>query len=126
MQYCAAIAVLEKKASIPQFTNEKVNSPAAREMIKKIQVVVDPEMKVQIGATVTITLKNGKKYSQRVEVARGAPSLPLSKEDLIAKYVDCAGLVLAKKDIDRSLEIVDRLEKVDDVRALAECALNAK
>ncbi|MDP2953120.1 MAG: hypothetical protein Q8O76_07385, partial [Chloroflexota bacterium] len=67
---------------------------------------------------VTVKLKDGRVYRQEVDKPRGSPGLPLSHNELLAKYRDCAGLFLSARDVERSIELVENLEKLDNVNEL--------
>ncbi|HOS98782.1 MAG TPA: MmgE/PrpD family protein, partial [Deltaproteobacteria bacterium] len=43
--YCVANALLRGETGMQAFTDEKVNDPAVRSLMKKVQVINDPEMK---------------------------------------------------------------------------------
>jgi len=44
LQYCLAIMLLENDVFVPQFTDEKIGSPAVLSMIDRIEIVHDPEL----------------------------------------------------------------------------------
>ena len=44
----------------------------------------------------------------------------LSKDELLAKYRTCARRVLRENKVDRSIEIVDRLENAHNIEELME------
>jgi hypothetical protein len=51
-------------------------------------------------------------------VTRGDPDLPLTGDELLTKYRDCAHNQLSPDDIERSVELILGLEKVADVGKL--------
>ena len=71
-----------------------------------------------VGNPVTIKTTDGRSLSARVDIPRGDASLPLTDDELLGKYQDCARAQLRQDDIDRSTSLVRGLEKVGDVGAL--------
>jgi 2-methylcitrate dehydratase PrpD len=67
---------------------------------------------------VTIKTTDGRSYSARVDIPRGDASLPLTDDELLRKYRDCAHAQLSQENIERSVGLVRDLEKVEDVGTL--------
>ena len=65
----------------------------------------------------TVRTTDGRSYSARVDIPRGDPALPLTDEELLSKYRDCARQ-LRPDDIERSVGLVLGLEKVADIGTL--------
>ena len=66
----------------------------------------------------TIRTREGRSYSARVDIPRGDPALPLSDNELLAKYRDCGRRQLRPDDIERSVDLVLGLERVADIGTL--------
>jgi 2-methylcitrate dehydratase PrpD len=116
-EYCTARALLDNSVGLQDFTDERVNQPDVRQVMLKIKRRIDPDM-TMLASTLNVKLKDGRKFSQHVEVVRGRPQNPLSEEEMVAKYKDCAQFVLSSGDIDRSLELLKNLEEVEDITEL--------
>ena len=58
-----------------------------------------------VGNPVTIKTSDGRSYSARVDIPRGDPALPLTEDELLAKYRDCARTQLRPDDIGRSVAL---------------------
>ncbi len=75
--FCMAIAILERKAGIAQFTDKKVRERKVVALMKRVTLYVDDEMEKlgydQVRSKIRITLKNGKIIEARADVARGHP-----------------------------------------------------
>src|SRR5439155_24850826 len=71
-----------------------------------------------VGNPVTIRTTDGRSYSARVDIPRGDPALPLTDDELLEKYRDCALGQLRPDDINRSVSLVRGLEKVGDAATL--------
>ncbi|MFC1971650.1 hypothetical protein ACFLV0_07010, partial [Chloroflexota bacterium] len=67
---------------------------------------------------VVIYTKDGSKYRKRIDVLYGSPQRPMSMEDIIKKFKDCAGYAvkpLPEKNINKVIDMVTSLEDVEDV-----------
>ena len=69
-------------------------------------------------AIVTVYLKDGKRYQKRVDKAEGTPDVPITWEELLAKYRGCAQLVLSEDKIKRSIELLEHFEALKDINEL--------
>jgi 2-methylcitrate dehydratase PrpD len=129
MPYCIAAAVVDKQVTLETFTDHKFEDRHIAEARKKVHLSfpdvpiwpgladVGPDSEF-IGNPVTIRTTDGQSYSARVDIPRGDPALPLTDDELLSKYRDCARSQLRVKDIERSVELVLGLQKVTDIPKL--------
>lgn len=120
--FCMAIAVVERKAGIAQFTTEKVRSPRVVEIMRRTTLYVDPEME-RLGfdlarSVVKVRLKDGRVIEGRADRAHGTPPDLLSFDQLAEKFRDCARLAVTKDQTERAVEAVRHIEKVGRISAL--------
>jgi 2-methylcitrate dehydratase PrpD len=71
-----------------------------------------------VGNPVTIKTTDGRSYSARVDIPRGDPALPLTDDELLAKFRDCGRSQLRSDDIERSVDLVRGLARVADIGTL--------
>lgn len=119
--FCMAIAVVERKAGLAQFTNEKVRKPAVVEIMKRTTLYVDPEME-RLGfdlarSVVKVRLKDGRVIEGRADRAHGTPPELLSFDRLAEKFRDCARLAVTSEQTETAIEGVRHIEKVGKVAA---------
>jgi len=122
LHFCAALGLLKKKASLLEFDDKLVSDPEMVALMKKVTMTPDPSL-AEDGYTgaatiVTIRMNDGKTYTRRVDHAKGSPENPLSMEELLAKYRDCAGSVLSPEALEKSVECLLDLENLDQVGTL--------
>jgi 2-methylcitrate dehydratase PrpD len=122
MEYCMARALLDREIRMVQFSEEKLLDSKAQELLRRVKYVhpQGPEGERLPSEVVTVILRDGKRLSHEVFTPRGAPDNPLSGEELIDKYKDCASLVLAPEAVERSLELVANLEEIQDISELVD------
>jgi 2-methylcitrate dehydratase PrpD len=128
ISYCVARAIIDRRMGLAQFTDEKVQDPIVRKLLPKVHTEVPPELsrealrgrvnQVAAPAVMRITLRDGRVLNTRVEHHRGAPERPLTHEELVQKYRDCATMVLDPGHVDRAREMIEHLESVADAAEL--------
>ena len=120
--FCMAIAVLERKAGIAQFTDRKVRGRKVVELMKRVRLYVDDELEAlgydQVRSRIRIKLKDGKVIEGRYDVARGHPEKPMNWAELGEKFRDCARLVLPRKNAEDAIQLVARLEQLRSLSPL--------
>lgn len=123
MQFCLAVALLEGQMGLRQVTDEKVRDPAVRSWMERIEVYVHPEQKTQESLKnrfidVKVVTRDGRELAKRVYKAKGNPEVPLSAEELTAKFRDCASIALPVDQVESCLKLLSRLEELEDTRWL--------
>lgn len=129
MPYCVAAAVVDRRVSLETFTPAKFQDRDIVETRKKVRLSfpdvpiwpgladVGPDTEF-VGNPVTIKTNDGRGYGARVDIPRGDPALPLSDDELLSKYRDCAASRLRPEGVESSVDLVLGLETVADVGAL--------
>jgi 2-methylcitrate dehydratase PrpD len=93
--YCAAVAVLGDPRDPAWFQTAAVNDPVTRQLAAKVAIVIDPTVEAvypaKFGASVTLTLADGKVSQRTVLECHGTPSDPCSDRELADKFQLLAG-----------------------------------
>jgi len=123
MEFCMAILLLERKAGLPEFTDEVVNRPDVQAMIKKVDFGVHPDAEAagydKMTTIIEIALKDGRRISGRADFGKGSPANPMSYEEVADKFRECAAFSRWPRDrAERVIELVRGLEDLRDVREL--------
>lgn len=116
MPFCLAVALVDREVTLRQFTDEKIRDPRVRAVMDKVRVVSHPELAEDVflfGCEVTIRLTDGREHRRRVPKRKGHPDNPLSRDELLAKYRSCADLTLPAGARDRSIELLEGLDRLD-------------
>jgi len=129
MPYCIAAAVVDQQVTLETFTPSKFADRNIVETTKKVHLSfpdvpiwpgladVGPDTEF-VGNPVTIRTTDGRSYNARVDIPRGDPALPLTDDELLVKFRDCARSQLQPEEIERSVELALGLERVADIKAL--------
>lgn len=126
-KFCPAFmmsaVVLRRKAGIHEFTDEFVESAPVQEMMKKVSTIRDAAIEARgfekMRSIVEVDLTDGRTLVQEAdERYRGGPERPFTREELHEKFTDCASLVLRPEAIAETLDRLESLEQVRNIREL--------
>ena len=117
MPFGAAVALLYGKAGLNEFQLSTIRSRPVREMMRKVECTVDPELDrtfpKQWRATAEILTEDEKSYSTTVEYPKGDPENPLSWEEMKERFHDLTGQIMTRE---RRLKIIEEVERLDGVK----------
>ncbi len=124
--YGAAVALIKGKVGLDDFTEEAIRNPEAIALAQKVSPRLDPEMEKSSSreispSVVEVKTRKGEMVSQRVDLPKGHPRNPMTDEELADKFRDCArhgARPLGEKNLDRIIEMVYNLEKLEDLSQL--------
>ncbi|ROZ78027.1 MmgE/PrpD family protein [Ramlibacter sp. WS9] len=124
--YPVAACLVYGNIDLASFLTENLANPQVLAMVGKVEWVFDERISRSVGvepAIVTIHTTDGKSYTERVDHGLGAPENPMSQEQLVAKFRDCAGYSInkmSKQSIDRVVELCLDLDNVSDIGELVD------
>lgn len=119
--YCIATALLRGKVSLGDFTDEKVADREVQALLSKVEYLYPVEYREQpssLTQELVVKLNNGAEYSYKVDLPKGEPANPMTGEELLAKFTDCASLLLPQAAIERVRDMMTGLESLDDISKL--------
>ncbi len=116
-EHLLGVAILDRDVWLPSLTDSSVSRQRYREARAKVKVIFHPEWSPGLDAAfrtpVTIRLRNGKVYSKEVSKA-----MEPSREEVIRTYRGLAEPILEVNEIDRSIDMILNLQKVEDISQL--------
>jgi 2-methylcitrate dehydratase PrpD len=116
--HCAAVALVDGRADLVQFSDERVNAGDIVAVRDRVRIVVDDAL-AKDAASVTIVLRDGRRLSRSVEHNKGTPGNPMSDDEVAAKFLALAAPAIGEQAAQGVLADCWRLEHVDDVGELA-------
>jgi 2-methylcitrate dehydratase PrpD len=125
VQYCLARALVDRQVVLAQFENDAYLDSRVVGVMARIETVPHPQTlpagNARFAAEVAVTTTDGRHLLKAVDAAVGrTPENPLSTFQPEAKYRECAGRVLNPDGVERSLDLLARMETVDHVSTLGE------
>jgi 2-methylcitrate dehydratase PrpD len=123
--FTLAVALARRKVVLGDFLPESLKDPAILQIASRVNYRLhhDPDISGDMSAEVEIKRNDGRQYTKKVQFAYGHPRNPMSKDDLITKFRDCArysARPLAENRIDKVIDLVNNLENLADVSQVIE------
>lgn len=129
LPYSMAVSLIDRKAGLSQYTDERVNRSDVQGLMKRVDVVVPDEFKNIVGpwtdtvnwghTRLHIILKNGQRFFEERTSARGwPPHQPATWDDIASKYRDCCSGVISEAQIETSIELIRTLDTLQDLSPL--------
>ena len=120
--YAVANGLSTRMSRGDNFTEDGIRNPRTQALIKRVtlETLDKPE-----GVELEVKMKDGRVYSEYLLMAVGDPSNPLSREGLIEKFmsqVDFSQKV-SRSNAEKIIELVENLEKIDNIREIIELAV---
>lgn len=118
-----AILLLERRAGLAEFTTDVVQRPDVQQLMERVTFEVDAVAEAAGSHTMTslidVRLRDGRLLSTRAAFGRGSPQKPMTDDELMAKFLECAAW--GGLNPDRAHDIGRRLLQLEaepDVRPL--------
>jgi 2-methylcitrate dehydratase PrpD len=122
MEYCLAAALLHGRMGLAQFSDASVQDPRAQALLQQVRLehpdAGATDWEAQLPDIITVTLHDGRRLQQRVDIPKGDPALPLSWAELEAKFRDCAAIILPPEQIQEAITHITHLEELPTLQPL--------
>ncbi len=129
IDYVLAAMLLDGRVDLDSFSDAYCNAPRLRSALDKVQINTHPEWpdnkESHRKSPVSITMKDGRKFSKRVEDVRGSPGNPMTREELLEKYRGCASRVFKSERLEQSIAALESLENLPTATALIDTLTTA-
>jgi len=124
MEFCLAILLLQRKASLGDFSENVVQRPDVQAMIARINFYVDPAAESagfdKMTSILRIHLKNGKVISGESAFGKGSPANPMTFEEASVKFRGCAEYAgWSTEKMEKIISFVKNLHTIPDVNLLS-------
>lgn len=119
LYYCVANALLRGDTGMQAFTDEKVNDPEIKKVMKKISVVPDPEIS-QMEAKVEVETNSNERFQGFSDVFNEIPELEIKKKKVKDKFMDLCVPVFGEKKTLEMMEAFLSFENRENIRELIE------
>ena len=125
LPYVAATAMLTGSVEVADFDPPALQDPRRHALAARIRVLPDdnPSLSALAPQRVELTLRDGSRAAIDLPAVLGAPGRPLSRAKHLAKFRRAAASApqpLTDTRVDALIDLVDRLETLDDVRRLVD------
>ncbi len=116
IQYTVAHALVHGSVRLNAFLADRMNDPDVRALMKKIEVVADPELSkgypVQRAAQIEVETNDGRTLRHFQPTRKGDPEMPLTDEELEDKFLELATPVIGEMRARSLLQELWRIEQL--------------
>ncbi len=120
--YCVAVALLDGRVGLGQFSAERLADPAIAALLARTQVAVAEDLTAKYPAAwparVTLTLPDGASLTGSSDYPRGNPENPVSTAQLEDKFRSLVTPPFGAATAQRAIEAIQSLENCEDVSTL--------
>jgi 2-methylcitrate dehydratase PrpD len=114
MPFGIAVALIRGNVLYEQFNDQNLKDPQIQGLMKRVSVKTSPELDqdypAKRGTIVEIMTRDGKTYTQALDVARGEPEFPLSPEEVEEKFRQFASGLIEPEALGKVIHFVQTLE----------------
>ena len=107
-----AWALIYGEAGNRLFADETLRNSAIKRFMKRAKTSGRESLREE-ETRITITMKDGARYSRRVSLPKGDPGNPLSFEEIGKKFNDLTAGVISEKRANQIVETVRNLDKLE-------------
>src|SRR3989454_6753221 len=122
LPYLLAVILVRGRAGLAEFEDEAVRDPEVLGVASRVGYELDPTIDYprQFVGHVAIQLRDGRRLEERQDHPRGGAELPMTREELEAKFRGNAGLVVSREQASRAIRSVSALGTAASLHGLVE------
>jgi len=121
VQYTTAIALLDGEITVDSFTNERRFSNDVKDLLPRVELIFDDSIPFDFETmhiNMEIELRDGRILKKYLKELSGWVGFPLTRVQRLKKYNSCMNRVFDQSTSKRVLELVEKLEQLEDVREI--------
>ena len=118
LPYSVAIALIEGKALLAQYSDRKLKQPAIKSLMELTRIDTDASLPRGVSCHMTMTMESGDEYVSQIDYPKGSIENPMSDDELRGKFESLAGPVLGEKRANALAEQVQNIESCGNVAEL--------
>ncbi|MCC6531256.1 MAG: MmgE/PrpD family protein [Burkholderiales bacterium] len=118
LPFSVAVALKEGAALLKQYTDANIANALIKRLSGRVEFVVDKRLPRGVSCKMSMELADGRKLVSQVDYPKGSIQNPMSDAELRAKFDSLAAPVLGEKRSAQLAEMVQAIERCDNVRRL--------
>jgi 2-methylcitrate dehydratase PrpD len=120
--HSVAVAIIEGAAGERQYSDRSVLDPQVIALRDRVTATIDPAVKPE-QVDMTITLKDGRTLHKYIEHAIGSAEVPMTDQQLEAKFTDLANGVLPAPQVRKLIDTCWQVERLPSAAAIAKAGV---
>jgi 2-methylcitrate dehydratase PrpD len=120
--HSVAVAIIEGAAGEKQYSDRAVRDPQIIALRDRVNAIVDPSVRPE-QVDMTVTLKDGRTLHKHIEHAIGSVEVPMTDQQVEAKFTDLATAVLPAAQVRKLIETCWQVERLPGAGAIAKAGV---
>ncbi len=123
MPYVIGRALVDGRVGLDAFTDDAIQDRTVLAIAEKVRMRLGEDLKTTMAgrpARVTVRLRDERTLSRQVDAAKGGDVVPMTTDELLAKFHECAGRTMSRDSADSLAAAIDGLDGAADLRPLTE------
>jgi 2-methylcitrate dehydratase PrpD len=120
--FSVAMAVIKGRNGFRDYTEENLKDPDIKAFARRVRLVMDDEIQAMFpqkrAVRVTVKLKNGTTFQEKLDGARGTPVNPMTRAEVEDKFRDLATVVLPGSRVEEIIQVVEALDEAKSFAVL--------
>jgi 2-methylcitrate dehydratase PrpD len=122
--HSVAVAIIDGAAGEQQYSDHAVRDPQTIALRERVTATIDPAVRTE-QVDMTITLRDGRKLHKFIEHAIGSAEVPMTDQQLEAKFAALAAGILPAAQVRRLMDACWQVEQLAGADILARAAVPA-
>lgn len=121
IQYTTAVALLDRRVTIESFADERRFAADICDLLPLVKLNLRTDIPTGFDSTwaaVHVHTKSGQVFSERCERPRGIWGLPLTREERLAKFMNCVDGLMSIDQANDLVYLVENLDKLNDIQPI--------
>ena len=119
LPYSVAVALIEGNALLDQYSGGRLQDPRITDLCQKVKITSDASLPRGVSVAMTVVMSDNTEYKAQVDYPKGSLENPMTDADHKNKFQMLATHVLPAQKVQQVIQIVDKLEELDDISHLA-------
>lgn len=120
--FSIAMCVVKRRNGFRDYTEENLKDPEIKTLARRVRLEVDEEVQSlypeKRAVRMTVKLKDGTLYQEKLDGAKGTPVNPMSRSEADEKFLDLATVVVPRSRAEEIIRVVRGLEEVEQLSTL--------
>jgi 2-methylcitrate dehydratase PrpD len=125
--YTVAAAITRGRLFLDDMTEQAIGRPDVTALAKRVVPVIEQSFDNWPAdvkpSSVEIVTVSGATCSRRIDYPKGNPRNPVPFDEIRGNFIECAARAVqpvSREDAEHARDLIENLEKCDDVRAITE------
>lgn len=126
LPYSVAVVLKEGQALPRQYADRKLSDPLLVRLMNATNITADASLPRGVSSRMTVTMSDGRKFVSQVDYPKGSVEAPMTDAEIAAKFSTLAVPVVGARRSVQLVELVNAIEKCDDVSKLTRLTRKAQ